>query len=357
MAPYSILIEFLKSSGSLQKEDFTREDIDAAFASLNADTGLAVLEKMIESPITGEWEMIISRLHPEWRHLDRWMRLSKLHCLAAVDALLTFCNSHELPKGADPPAIHAALDFALEQWGNPRLKDAAKKIRHCWPNGPRPKNEFTVSEPLARAAELLFRQDEKFKKGWLRSATYAEDAPKDQQALWELLIDYADKHKLVYSCDWNFPQSEYVWGLRHLYFVKELKFDWQPFAKEDGEFSPESWLCSLGTALRQSGETLVSLDHGCGDCYYLAVMPVPAVPEFTACLSTLDIPVVDLGIPAESQPMKSNATAFPAEFNLPFSSNPTSDGHTRTTTFFSTFWKAMLILLVITVLKMLGIFR
>src|SRR5438045_1446865 len=90
-----------------------------------------------------EWGLALFKLKPHWHHLDRWIRQSKLHCLAAIDALFFSTDPHgggdarQIPEGADSKSINDAIDFALAHYGNPRLEKAAKEIRHAWPKGRR----------------------------------------------------------------------------------------------------------------------------------------------------------------------------------------------------------------------------
>lgn len=134
----TLLDELLAMPPTSRRLRLGRGETRDAILALGTAAGVAWLEEHLESPIFEEYGSLLYSLKPEWSHLDRWIRLSKLHCLAAVDALkcfthLTFFEEPELPTGANPTAINEALDYALDHYGNPRLQDAASTIRHVWP--------------------------------------------------------------------------------------------------------------------------------------------------------------------------------------------------------------------------------
>lgn len=130
-------------SPSRRRVRLGHDDTRDAVLALGTKGGVAWLEQNIASPICPEWGRLLYSLKPEWAQLDRWIRLSQLHCLAAVDALLMFAPSarcdddteRELCSGANAVLINDAISFALDHHGTPLLQDGRENptnVAHRW---------------------------------------------------------------------------------------------------------------------------------------------------------------------------------------------------------------------------------
>ncbi len=131
-------------------ERFLRQDsTKLALAKADTDEAIAWLEQQMPSSVERVWGVAVHSLHPDWTQLEEWFQLSKLHCLAAVDALKEFAKENRLPVGADARSVNDALDRVLSDFGNPRLANAAEFIRNVCSDG-RPKPTVAVPKGFAR---------------------------------------------------------------------------------------------------------------------------------------------------------------------------------------------------------------
>src|SRR6478736_2128789 len=126
----SILDGFSTLSPSLRQSFIDGAGVADAVAALGREAGIEWLETNIQPQVSSGWGSALYALQPFWDDLDRWIHLSKPHGLAAIDALLDFAivdvgpfliratrreqgEKPQLPAGADPQKIHAALDYAI----------------------------------------------------------------------------------------------------------------------------------------------------------------------------------------------------------------------------------------------------
>lgn len=228
------------------------------------------LEQTIQSPIGPEWGWALFRLNPSWGELDRWMSLSKEHCLAAVDALLDYAKQKRLPEGSTPALIDAALTRVLEAFGNWRLKEAAKELRYIWPNGKRPRHPVSIPQQLELVADVLSRDSPKLKQYWLRGLASGRDPVTDRYEAWSRLLDAAERRGQVVTVDHRAAPDNYVPDLAKLPRVQGLPIDWSGY-EQQSDVSTERLLATIGSDLAGHAVYLVSLDNG-SDCYPLTVM-------------------------------------------------------------------------------------
>jgi hypothetical protein len=266
-------------------------DTRDALVALGTEAGIAWLEDHIESPIGPEWGRLLYGLKPEWAHLDRWIRRSKLHCLAAIDALLSFTPSPyfdddkepELPSGADPAAINDALNYALRHYDNPRLQDAAKRIRHVWPVGATTRHAINIPDRLEGIATILFGNDATLMNRWTESLATALNAPETASDYWHSLLQFGDRTDVVAVVDWRaFPDS-IVGRLRSLRSANGLAIPWKVYANYDGEL--EDLFRELNAEVKGSERSLVSLNTG-GDSYALVFVDPDTIPTLESLIAS-----------------------------------------------------------------------
>ena len=265
-----------------------------ALVSLGTQSGLAWLEEHIESPIYPEWGWALYAFKPEWAILDRWIRLSKLHALAAIDALLMFGpdphfdddKKPELPIGANPQLIDNAINFALEHYGNPRLKDAAKRIRQFWPVGRRPRHSVSIPTAVREFAATLFCNDPDLMRDWIKMLETAITPPQNINDLWQSLLQFGDRKNVVAIIDWKEFPIDIIESLRHLRSAAGLPILWQEYSEYANE--NENLLRDIATQIEGTGRSLVSLDTG-GDSYALTFIARDTIPA----LESLIAPVLD----------------------------------------------------------------
>lgn len=258
-------------------------------SALGTEAGIAWLEAHIESPVGSEWGMALLHLNPPWHHLDRWIHLSKLHCLAAMDVLFRSTDpwgdgeARRLPNGADARSINDAVDFALAHYGNPRLEKAAKEIRHAWPRGKRKRHSVNVPTPLGEAADLVLCHDSGLLADWHEKMATARDAPDTPFKIWESLLTYAASKNCLAIVDWKENQENIVASLRDLKPAEGLVVEWDAFNGFEGD--NDGLLHALATRVAGQGKALVCLDHGCDD-YSLTFLPAERVPRLVASIAS-----------------------------------------------------------------------
>ena len=164
----TLLDDFLRLPSAERRMRLGHGDIREAVVALGTEAVVAWLEEHIESPIGPEWGSLLYALNSEWKHLDRWLRLGKLHGLAAFDALLLFSRNGDsvgddkkpqLPRGANPLLLDKAIANALDHYGNLRLREAAQRIRHTWPIGKPIPHVIDIPDTIKKFAATLFEGD------------------------------------------------------------------------------------------------------------------------------------------------------------------------------------------------------
>ena len=274
-----------------------QHDTREAVIALGTQDGIAWLEENIESPVGPEWGHLLYALNPDWAQLDRWIHLSKPHCLAAIDALLRFApNPHvkgdkktELPSGADATLVNDSISYALDHHRNPRLEKAAERIRHTWPTGQSPRHAVQIPNPLKQFASALLSNDSTLINDWSESIATAMNPPETAHAILLSLLNFADHRDIVAVVDWRESPENTIQKLRHLKSATGLPIIWQAFADHDG--SNEDLLRTIGIEIKGSGRCLVSLDTA-PDSYALTFVAPDAIPELESLIaSALDDPL------------------------------------------------------------------
>lgn len=292
----SVLDDFADLSTYERHLRLRQRDTQEALDAMGTDAAFAWLEEHIQSPIGPEWANAFGRLRPSWKRIERWIRLSKLHCLAAVDVLLGYTPSPyydddkeiQLPPGANAVLINDAITFALEHYGNPRLEDAAKRIRHAWPVGKPTRHTVSIPKPLRQFAATLFGNDSALMKEWNESLATAMNAPENADDIWHSLLEFADRKDVVAIVDWREFSESIIEKLRHLSSANGLPIAWQAYSDYDGE--NDNLFRDIGTEITGSARSLVSLDTG-GDSYALTFLRSDAIPELESLIaSALDDP-------------------------------------------------------------------
>lgn len=170
--------------------------IQDAIKALGTEAGIVWLEAHIESPVGREWGLALFALNPPWHHLNRWIRLSKLHCLAAIDVLF-YCSdanggrNRRIPDGANPKSINEAVDYALAHYGNPRLEAAAQEIRYAWPKGDRKRHNINVPTSLLDAAGIVLCHDADLMIEWQETMARAKQQASTPFEIWDSLSWYS----------------------------------------------------------------------------------------------------------------------------------------------------------------------
>ncbi|MEM7558032.1 MAG: hypothetical protein AAF394_02825 [Planctomycetota bacterium] len=271
-------------------------DTRDSLVALGRERGIAWLEEHLESPIGPEWARLLYALEPEWKHFDRWIRRSKLHCLAAVDALVLFASGLDsdgneaapMPHGADPAAIDALLTFALDNYDNPRLQAAAKRIRHAWPVGTPTRHAVGIPAPIDEFASRLFGREATLMRDWIDSLANGLNAPQNPSDYWHSLLHFGGRVGIIAIVDWRaFPDS-IIGRLRSLRGADRLPIPWEVYEDFDAEL--EALFSELNLQVKGSGQSLVSLDTG-SDSYALTFVESDTLPTLESFLaSALDMP-------------------------------------------------------------------
>jgi hypothetical protein len=297
----NILDQLMTLSASERSRRLERSDTHQALAALGKDAAIEWLENHIESPIGPGWGWTLYYLKAEWAPLSRWVRLSKLHCLAAIDAIQMFAAATDgmlalevepkLPDGATPKSINEAVAFALAQFGNPRLEKAAQRIRSVWSTGPREPRKVSVPDALARVANILFRQDENLMNAWIKSMERSRERPEGPFDIYDNLLNFAEKKDILAIVDWRAPAEEIQASLSTLKGSEGLNIPWKELLNHPGD--NEELFHAINTAISFQNQSLVCLDHGCDD-NPLAFLPFEKVSEIRTLIASFDDPSVKL---------------------------------------------------------------
>ncbi len=264
-----------------------------ALLELGVDGGVAWLEKHLDQTVGPEWGAALYRLRAEWRHIDRWLKLDKLHCIAAIDALDSYSaakpppnsDSPEMPKGADPLKINTALDSALSSFGNPRIEKAARHIRHVWPMSPRKAIKVTIPTPLQKVAQHLFGKEEDLFEQWETSMSTEFDPPSSSLGVYCSLLSFADEHDAVAIVDWKESGDNIVGRVRKLKSATGLEVPWDKIDVRDAETLEA--ISAISGEASKFGKMMVCLDQG-NDDYPLVFLSDDEIRQLTDLLNSVD---------------------------------------------------------------------
>jgi hypothetical protein len=121
---------------------------------LKKDDAINWLANNISSPVSRDWGRLLVTVSADWACLKSWMKISKLHALAAADAIDCYIYNHEiLPEGSSPSEVLAELEELVSEHQNLRLKEILDSVSSFVTPSPMPKN-------LAEASEILFGEAE-----------------------------------------------------------------------------------------------------------------------------------------------------------------------------------------------------
>lgn len=295
----SVLDEISALPPSERRSRIGDPDMHAALVAVGTEDGIRWLEDNIDSPIGPVWSWLLVDLSPRWEHLERWIRRSKLHGLAAIDTLLTFAAAElgqendepQLPDGADSKSINEALDFALASYGNPRIKDAVKRLRHVWPVGPRPTHDVEVPTALMEVAKILFRDRPRSIGEWQNAMTAAIEPPEEPAEIYDSLLEFAATRDALAIVDWREDADEVVASLRSLQPARELAIRWDDHARSEEELVP--LLQVINADAGGHDDVLLALDRGSDD-YPLTFVPSMLVPRLEAWITSFDDPTMSV---------------------------------------------------------------
>jgi hypothetical protein len=286
------LDELLTLSPSERSRRLDRSDTLQAFAALGKDAAVEWLENHIEPPIGPAWGRTLHYLKINWEQLNRWVQRSKLHCLAAIDAIAIFAAATDvelaneaepqLPEGATPDSIQGAVDFALANFRNPRLEKAAQRILPVWSRNPRKRHQVSVPPALTNVASILFREDVELMRQWTESLATAREPPDGPFEIYDALLNFAEERKILAIVDWRAPAEEVVASLRALTSARQLGLRWQDLLIRPGD--NEHLFRAIHKAVSREGNSFVCLDHGCDDypLTFLQAQDVGKVRELIA---------------------------------------------------------------------------
>lgn len=285
------LDEFLQLPPASRQMRLGQPGMRDLICALGTEAGIAWLEEHIESPVGSDWGNALYSLRPSWSNLDRWIRQSKLHCLAAMDVLFRCTDPYgdgakrRMPEGADVKSIHDAVDFALAHYGNPRLEKTAKEIRHAWPKGKRKRHPVNVPAALRNAAETILCQDSDLMKDWHEKLATGKDEADTPYKIWDFLVMFADSKNCLVIVDWKESPENIISSLRALKPADKLDIEWDTFNEFDGD--NHALLRALANEVSGQGTALICLDHGCDD-YALAFVPAECVTPLATSIATFD---------------------------------------------------------------------
>jgi len=276
------LDDILKLPASTRRLRLQQGGARKAIVELGASEGVAWLEKHLESPIGPHWGRLLFALKPGWGVLERWMQISKLHCLTAIDVLDRYCGKEhdenavpELPHGAVPEAIHIALDCAIQTYGNPRLNDKAKRIKHVFPVGSNAGTQVSIPNEVLAIANNIFQGESTLELQWRESLQKAMAPPASLREFWFSLLAFLDCSNMAAIVDWKDVPAVLVEQLSVLtQWPEALSINLT------GPDTLESALIEVGVALKIHRRELVALGDG-SDAYVLSILP-PALAEGVA---------------------------------------------------------------------------
>ena len=285
-----VLGQLLRLSPAERHTRVSHPDIKDALQKLEKHDAIEWLEFVLESPVTSHWGQLLYSLDPAWGDLDRWVRLSKEHCLAAIDALLSFAPSEfyyddrpaRFPHDADAANINRLIDDALERYDNFRLRDAAKRIRHTWPlDGPL-RHEVVVPDALGQAARLLFQSSAQLMKQWIDGLETGLDPPDSDLDFWNSLMVFCDRHDCVAVADHRADPRDFAGRLRQIRIPLTAQILWSRYEQFDGDL--EELFAAIGAELSGTGFTLTDLEEGEGH-WTMTILPDCSMRKFESLAS------------------------------------------------------------------------
>ena len=229
------------------------------------------LEKHLASPISRDWGGLLFSLRADWMVIDRWIHLSKGHCLAACDALSEYSSSSldaepVLPKGSTPQLVLEAVQTANAKFGNPRIQAVLDTVKSIWQVREIPKAIAQDINALADVAAILLGNQKKLLDLWSRKQPIVATPEK---AIWHDLIHYCDDKHAVVVADWRADVPDVharIWALPVLSGV----------AHSDSVASPNDSLdmsiAKLASFLFPHGYSIRSIETG-SDEWVLIVLP------------------------------------------------------------------------------------
>ncbi|QDT39035.1 DUF6630 family protein [Stratiformator vulcanicus] len=276
------------------------KSVRESIAALDSGTAIEWLETRISSPITREWGEALYLLNPDWVDIDRWLRRSKLHALAAADALLFYARQYSsvdgrephLPVGAAPSTINETLNVVLVHYGNPRLRDAAMRIRHVWPEGTPVRHTVEIPAFLDSAAQSIFESRSELVEEWRVKMVTGIEPPTSVNQMWSLLLEVAAEHEIVAIVDWSeFPEL-IVGEICSIRSADMFSLNWQDYANHHGDI--RELFERIGADCKQEGRLLVSLNTG-GDEFALIYLAPKDSDELESLLNSVldDRPTVE----------------------------------------------------------------
>ncbi|MCA9111711.1 MAG: hypothetical protein KDA52_17290 [Planctomycetaceae bacterium] len=232
----------------------------------------------MSSPVVSEWGDLFYELDPSWEELDRWVCLSKEHCLAAVDALLRFAPSEfhndespaRYPRGATNQNIHQLIDRAIARYDNHRLREAEKRIRHVWPLGELSRHPIVIHELIKQAAHILLRGDSLAVRRWIDELETAIDPPANAEGVWMNLLTYAERFDFIGIFHHRASSAVVVGRLRECRGSTDVPLDWVLLEVADG--IGDEVVPAIALQLSHSKYSLVELDTQ-GSDWGLAIVP------------------------------------------------------------------------------------
>ena len=159
---------------------------------LKKEDAINWLANNISSPVSRDWGKLLVSVSADWGCLKSWMKISKLHALAAADAIDCYIYNHEiLPDGSSPSEVLAELEKLVSEYQNIRLKEILDSVSSFVTPPPTPKN-------LVKATEILFGEAEK-------NIVIRE---KDIFAKWHSLLHKAHNKYCLCILDWKGAEGE-----------------------------------------------------------------------------------------------------------------------------------------------------
>jgi hypothetical protein len=284
----SLLDEWLKFPAAERSSMLGILGMKEAVAALGTDRGVAWLETHIDSPVNSHWGEALFSLRIPWSSLEKWLRLGKFHCLAAMDALRHYAAEGELPAGACAASIQTALDGVQSAYSSPRIKMIAEEIRLAWPLDRQERHRVDIPPGFVQAAEIMFDGDAAFMSGW-QQAMGKDPAPLEEPIyLWNSLLEFAESRQILAIIDWRSTLDDAIASLSNLKSAQSLKLAWGSFDVPKVEL--EQGLKTIGAASRRQGMTLVFLDRGADD-FPLTFLPSGAVPILVEILRPFDLSI------------------------------------------------------------------
>lgn len=272
----------------LRSSSMGQQGVFNELKQLDQNVAIQWLERHIASPVSGDWGNCLYWLHANWATLEAWLRMDKVHCIAAMDAIRRHADAESanedaplLPSGASPENIAAAMAAVLHDFNTPRMREIAAVVLRTWPVAKKKTSGVELPSEFLAAAQILLGNDLKFIQRWKQSLPRTVPA-NDPESIWDALLNFSDSKYAVVIADWRAEVSDVAERLSALPIVAGQSIEWSRLQSHGGTI--ETLIDELDREVIPLGFAAGSIDNGT-DGYVLILLRASSIAPFESAVS------------------------------------------------------------------------